>query len=186
MSPHRFEVENKEHLKDEERHQRQPAQEILQRASPTLDEVCADLGCGNGYLTIPLALRSRVVLAVDAQKGMLQDLWQSAGEFERLKIVPVVAELPALPFAGACLDHVFLINVLHELEDRHALAEEVERVLRPGGKLTLVDFQRKKMDFGPPLEERIKEKEAPKFFSSMAVAQKWSFPTFYQYEMIRR
>jgi len=186
MSPHQFEAEHKGHLKNEERKKVQPASGIIERASPTLDEVCAELGCGNGYIAIPFSIRCRVLLAVDAQREMIDDLLHSAGEFERLKIVPVIADMSHLPFSGASLDRVLLINAFHEVEDRHALAAEVERVLRPGGKLTLVDFQKKATSFGPPVEERIHETDLPKHFTSMVVDRKWSFDDFYHFELLRR
>jgi ubiquinone/menaquinone biosynthesis C-methylase UbiE len=185
MTPHRFEAEHKNHLKNEHRRKTQPAEGILERAAPSLDEVCADLGCGNGYLAIPFAIRCLVVLAVDAQREMLEDLMSSAGEFERLKLVPVQAEATRLPFSAGSLDRVLAVNMMHEVQDREAFAGEVERVLRPGGKCTLVDFQRKETSFGPPMEERIQEDEVPGHFPSMRVANLWSFPEFYQYELIR-
>lgn len=185
MTSHRFEAQNKHLLKDEERKQRQPAEDILERAAPTMDEVCADLGCGTGYLSIPFAMRCRVLIAVDSQREMLETLLSSASEFTRVKIVPVQSELPDLPFTGACLDRVLLVNVFHEVEDREKMALEVERTLRGGGKLSLVDFQKKPTGFGPPVEERIKESDIPGFFVSMNVERKWSFDSFYQFELVR-
>ena len=185
MSTHRFEAEHKKQLKNDHRRKAQPAHGILDRAAPTLDEVCADVGCGNGYLSLPFAIRCRVLLAVDAQRGMLDDLMSSAGEFERLKIVPVQAEATKLPFAGASLDRVLLVNMFHEVEDREAFAQELERVLRSGGKCTLVDFQRRETSFGPPLHERIEEAEIPTYFPSMRVSRLWSFEEFYHYELLR-
>jgi ubiquinone/menaquinone biosynthesis C-methylase UbiE len=185
MTPHRFEAGHKEQLKNEHRRKVQPAEGILERAAPTLDEVCADLGCGTGYLSIPFSIRCRVVLAVDAQREMLQDLMSSAGEFERLKLVPVQADASRLPFSAGCLDRVIMVNMLHEVEDRESFAMEVERVIRPGGKCTVVEFQRKETSFGPPLEERIEEGTVPGYFPSMRVANLWSFDEFYHYELVR-
>ncbi len=185
MTPHRFEVHNKDMLKDEERKNKQPAKDILQRAAPTLDEVCADLGCGTGYLSIPFALRCRALIAVDSQREMLEMLLSSASDLTRMKIFPVQSELPDLPLSGACLDRVLLVNTFHEVEDKEKLALEVERTLRGGGKLSLVDFQKKPTDFGPPVEERIKETDIPGFFPSMKVERKWSFDSFYQFELVR-
>ena len=184
-TPHRFEAEHKAHLKDENRRKVQPAKEILERAAPTIDEVCADLGCGNGYLSLPFAVRCQAVVAIDAQREMLMDLMSSAGEFERMKLVPVQAEASSLPLSGASVDRVLMVNMLHEVEDKEALAAEVERVLRPGGKCTVVDFQKKETSFGPPVHERIQIDEVPAFFPSMRVANLWSFDEFYHYELLR-
>jgi ubiquinone/menaquinone biosynthesis C-methylase UbiE len=185
MTPHRFDAGNKEQLKNERRRMLQPAEGILERAAPTLDEVCADVGCGTGYLSIPFSLKCRVVLAVDAQREMLDELMRSAGEFERSKLVPVQAEASRLPFTGGSLDRVIMVNMLHEVEDREAFATEVERVLRPGGRCTLVDFQKRETSFGPPVHERIQVEEVPAYFPSMRVARLWSFDEFYQYELLR-
>jgi len=185
MTPHRFEAEHRKQLKDERRRRVQPAQGILDRAAPALDEVCADLGCGNGYLALPFSVRCRVVLAVDAQREMLEDLVSSAGEFERLKLVPVQAEASRLPFSGGSLDRILAVNMMHEVEDRESFAAEVERVLRPGGKCTLIDFQKKETSFGPPFEERIPESDIPDHFPSMRVANLWSFEEFYHFELVR-
>lgn len=185
MRPHRFEAVNRANLRNERRKRIQPAEGILERAAPGQDEVCADLGCGTGYLSIPFAVRCRVVLAVDAQRAMLDDLLSMAGEFERLKLVPVLAEATRLPFTGASLDRVLVANMLHEVEDREAFAQEIERVLRPGGRCTVVDFQRRATSFGPPMEERIEEAQVPSYFPSMRVAAKWSFEEFYHYELVR-
>ena len=185
MTTRRLEAHHRADLKGERRREVQPAEGILERAAPTLDEVCADLGCGTGYLAIPFAIRCRVVLAVDAQRAMLEDLMASAGVFESLKLMPVLAEATDLPFSGASLDRVVAVNLLHEVDDRERFSAEVERVLRPGGKCTLVDFQRRETSFGPPLEERIEEAEVPSYFPSMRVASRWSFDEFYQFELVR-
>lgn len=185
MGTHRFEAEHRKQLKNEQRRRRQPAQEIVARASPAQDEVCADIGCGTGYVAMPLALRCRVVLAVDAQREMLDELMSSAGELERLRIVPVQAEATRLPFSGASLDRAVVVNMFHEVEDREAFAQELERVVRAGGRCTLVDFQRRETSFGPPLHERIEESEVPSYFPSMRVAGLHSFEEFYHYELLR-
>jgi ubiquinone/menaquinone biosynthesis C-methylase UbiE len=183
--PHRFEAHNMHRLEDEERKQRQPAEEIVKRAAPSLDEVCADLGCGTGYLSIPFAIHCRALIAVDSQREMLDALLSKASDFARMKIFPVRAVLPDLPFSGACLDRVLLVNTFHEVGDREKMASEVERTLRGGGKLSLVDFQKNATGFGPPVEERIKESDVPGFFPSMKVERKWSFDSFYQFELVR-
>jgi ubiquinone/menaquinone biosynthesis C-methylase UbiE len=185
MTTHRCEVENRMQLKNERRRKMQPAEGILERAAPARDEVCADIGCGTGYLTMPFAIRCQVVLAVDAQREMLADLLSSAGELERLKIVPIQAQASELPLSGGCLDRVLIVNMLHEVEDRQAFANEVERVLRPGGRCTVVDFQRKETSFGPPLHERIEQEDVPGYFLSMRVANLWSFEEFYHFELVR-
>lgn len=172
-------------LVDEERQRAQPAGDIVSRAAPSEDEVCADLGCGIGYVTIPLASRVRLVMALDSQAEMLSELMERADRV-RDRILPTLAELPMLPVGDECLDRVVLVNVLHEVGDRAMLASEIARVLRPGGRLTVVDFQKRETSWGPPVSERIREEDVPVILLGFGTVTVWSFEEFYQYEFVRR
>jgi hypothetical protein len=48
---HQFEAGNKEMLRGLRRREVQPAEEIVERASPDPEEMCADLGAGTGYIS---------------------------------------------------------------------------------------------------------------------------------------
>ncbi|MGD1060337.1 MAG: class I SAM-dependent methyltransferase [Methanomassiliicoccales archaeon] len=183
--PHRFDACCKAQLKDETRKRVQPAEEILDRAKVTRDEVCLDIGAGIGYLTIPLALRCKAAVALDSQKEMLRTLCSGLSEYTRSIVFPVMAEADSLPFASQSFDHVFVVNVFHEVRDRDRLAEEVERVLCVGGKLTLVDFHKKPTSFGPPVSERLSAVEAQGYFSSLKLQRKFCLDEFYQLELTR-
>jgi ubiquinone/menaquinone biosynthesis C-methylase UbiE len=183
--PHRFEASAKAALKDETRKRVQPAEEILDRAKVTREEVCLDIGAGVGYLTIPLALRCKAAVALDSQDEMLMTLTEALSEYTRSIVFPVIAEADRLPFTSQSFDRVFLVNVFHEVEDRELLAEEVERVLSVGGRLSLVDFHKKPTSFGPPVSERLSAVEAQGYFSSLKLQRKYSLDEFYQLELTR-
>jgi ubiquinone/menaquinone biosynthesis C-methylase UbiE len=172
-------------LKDENRRKVQPAEEILDRAKVTREEVCLDVGAGIGYLTLPLALRCKAAVALDSQPEMLQALTGALSEYTRSIVHPIVAEADRLPFASQSFDHAFLVNVFHEVEDKERLTEEVERVLAVGGRLTLVDFHKKQTSFGPPVSERLSAVEAQGFFSSLKLQRKFCLDEFYQLELTR-
>jgi SAM-dependent methyltransferase len=105
-----------------------------------LDErwVVGDLGCGTGHVSELLASCVARVIAVDESGPML-----SAAR-DRLKKRPNV-ELRAgtvedLPIENGQLDAAVLFLVAHFVADPAQLTREVQRVLKPGGKLLLVDF----------------------------------------------
>jgi len=183
--PHRFEAGMKSALIDETRRRVHPAEEILDRAKVTRDEVCLDIGAGVGYLTVPLALRCKAAVALDSQDEMLRTLTGSLSEYTSSIVHPVIGEAGRLPFASRIFDHVFLVNVFHEVEDREMLAEEVERVLSVGGRLTLVDFHKRTTSFGPPISERLTAVEAQSYFSSLKLQRKFCLDEFYQLELTR-
>jgi ArsR family transcriptional regulator len=105
-----------------------------------LDErwTVGDLGCGTGQLALTLAPFVRRVIAVDGSKAML------AAARRRLKEAGNVelrhGELEALPIERRALDAAVLFLVLHYVAEPGAVIAEAARVLRPGGRLLVVDM----------------------------------------------
>ena len=108
--------------------------ELLAQAWPCGPKV-ADLGCGAGFLSSLLALRSAEVIGVDHSERMLQEARANvpAAEFRR-------GELDALPLADAEADAVFANLVWHHVPDHDAAAREVHRVVAPGGVVVVSDL----------------------------------------------
>ncbi len=107
------------------------------------DAVC-DLGCGNGYHTLPLARdvgSAGRVFAVDLQPEMLMLLRERAEEegLENLEYVEATVDDPRLP-EGSC-DLVLLVDVYHELSHPVRVLDHIRRALRPGGEVVLVEFR---------------------------------------------
>ncbi len=105
--------------------------------------VC-DLGCGNGYHTLPLADAvgpAGTVYAVDLQPQMLALLRQRAeGKYDAtLRCIEATVDDPRLP--AACCDLVLLVDVYHELSHPVRVMAQVRRALKPGGRVVLVEFR---------------------------------------------
>ncbi|MCB9887525.1 MAG: methyltransferase domain-containing protein [Planctomycetes bacterium] len=103
-----------------------------------------DLGCGNGYHTLPLAEavgEGGVVYAVDLQPQMLALLRQrgAARELTNLRFVEATVSDPRLPPASC--DLVLMVDVYHELSHPVSVMTAVRRALRPGGRVVLVEFR---------------------------------------------
>ncbi len=185
MTGHRFPAGEKKRLNDEHRQKVQPAEGMVERMDPAPTEIAADLGCGTGYVTIPLARRVSRVLGLDAQQEMLNALMTNVPADLAHKVVPVLGELPNLPFEDRSIDRAVLINVAHEVEDKPLLVSELKRCLRTGGRLSIVDFPKRETSFGPPLHERMSEGEMLAAFPGFEKVKGWSFPEFYQLELVR-
>jgi ArsR family transcriptional regulator len=103
------------------------------------DWVVGDLGCGTGALTETLAPFARRVVAVDSSPEMLR-----AAE-RRVDGLPNVdvrcGEIEALPVADGELDAAILMLVLHYLPEPSRALAETARVLKPGGRLLVVDMR---------------------------------------------
>ncbi len=100
--------------------------------------VVGDLGCGTGPVALALAPFVARVVAVDGSAAMLQAARRRLQGLDNIDLRR--GELEALPIDDTRLDAAVLMLVLHHVpEPSRALAEAV-RVLKPGGRLLLVDM----------------------------------------------
>jgi ArsR family transcriptional regulator len=102
------------------------------------DWTVADLGCGTGTMLASLAPHVKHVIGVDASEEML------AAARARLNGVGNVdlrrGSLESLPIETASVDAVTMMLVLHHLASPGAAIAEAARILRPGGRLLVVDM----------------------------------------------
>jgi ubiquinone/menaquinone biosynthesis C-methylase UbiE len=147
-------------LEDPERVRWLPPAEVLERIGARSGETAADIGAGTGYFAIPLAREigpSGKVFAVDAQQEMLALLRRKLdgpGTPRNIEMVEGDAARTGLP--ADCCDLVLLANLWHELPDGGAALREADRILRPGGRLAILDWKPGvERPPGPPLDHRI-------------------------------
>ena len=105
-----------------------------------LDEewTVGDLGCGTGQVAESLAPFVRRVIAVDDSPAMLAAARRRFSQAQNVEIRS--GDLAKLPLDDAELDAAVLFLVLHHIVEPAQVLAEVARVLRPGGKLLLVDM----------------------------------------------
>ncbi|MEM9825503.1 MAG: class I SAM-dependent methyltransferase [Planctomycetota bacterium] len=106
--------------------------------------VC-DLGCGNGYWTLPMATtvgEQGKVFAVDIQPEMLRMLKARADRNSITNIKPILGEVdnPKLP-AGE-LDVLLLVDVYHEFSHPESMLYWIRRALKPEGVVALLEFRK--------------------------------------------
>lgn len=94
-----------------------------------------DLGCGTGDLALILARRHRVT-GIDVSRRMLTRAWQKG----RGRIHLVQGSAFALPFGDGTFDGVASAFVLRNLAHLPKAFAEMARVLRPGGRVALLDI----------------------------------------------
>lgn len=102
----------------------------------------ADLGSGEGWLTVRLARHVGAtgrVFAVDISDAALNRLAETLTKdtLRNVEIVLAEDDDPRLPFGT--LDGVVVVNAYHEVTKRVPVLEGVRRALRPGGVLVIVD-----------------------------------------------
>jgi ubiquinone/menaquinone biosynthesis C-methylase UbiE/DNA-binding transcriptional ArsR family regulator len=97
-----------------------------------------DLGCGTGQASAALAPFVAHVIAVDASAAMLQAAKKRLSAFENVDLRR--GDLEDLPIDHRKLDAATLMLVLHHLADPEIALAEVARVVKPGGRLLIVDM----------------------------------------------
>jgi ubiquinone/menaquinone biosynthesis C-methylase UbiE/DNA-binding transcriptional ArsR family regulator len=98
-----------------------------------------DLGCGTGQLTARLAPFVTRVIGVDESAAMLQAAKKRLHGFDNVDLRR--GELEALPIDDERLDAAALMLVLHHVPEPEKALTEVVRVLKPGGRVLVVDMQ---------------------------------------------
>jgi ArsR family transcriptional regulator len=98
-----------------------------------------DLGCGTGQLTETIAPYVARVIAVDSSPDMLDTARRRLAGVGNVELRQ--GELEALPVNAGELDVAMLSLVLHYSPDPQRALQEVARVVRPGGRLLVVDMQ---------------------------------------------
>ena len=161
---HKFNPEHLERLMSEQRQLELSPEKVLREAGLKSGQIFADIGSGPGFFTIPAARiigPMGIAFAVDTQAEMLIDLRDRRSPPDN--VILMKSEEYELPLADFEADFTLLAFVLHETPDKVRLLREIRRVMKPGATLLVLDWVKKAEEKGPPLEERISDKEARSF-----------------------
>jgi ubiquinone/menaquinone biosynthesis C-methylase UbiE len=128
---------------------------------------------GSGYGTYSLLASERVgedgsVYAVEVQLSLVDSLKNTANreDLDNLHVLWADAELPhGTKLADSIADSVILTNTLFTIVDKPGLVSEIKRIIKPEGKLLVVDWSESFSGVGPHVENIVSEKFARDLFS---------------------
>jgi len=106
------------------------------------DQALGDIGCGPGFLSIPLAKYAYDgrLYAVDVQEEMLEYVRKGAERARLSNVETVVSKENTIPLEDGLLDGAVVANTLHEATKPSSLLKEVSRLLKKGGWLAVVEW----------------------------------------------
>lgn len=112
----------------------------LQGLPGLLDETwtVGDLGCGTGHVAASLAPFVAQVIAVDGSEAMLAEARRRLAGCDNVQVLH--GDMEALPMEDATLDAAVVALVLHHLPDPGRALAEMARVMRPGGRILVIDM----------------------------------------------
>lgn len=120
-------------------------------------QIVADLGCGHGFFTFPAARlvgNKGKVYAVDVLKSALKAVEKHARSAGLTNIITIWSNLEiygATKIPPHSLDVALLISLLFQNKKHQEILGEVDRLVKPEGKIVIIDWYRK-TPFGPPKE----------------------------------
>lgn len=103
-------------------------------------QVVADLGAGEGTLAQLLAQRAKKVIAVDLSPKMVEFGQNLATQNGLLNLEYRIGDIEAPPIDDACLDLAVLSQALHHAENPQRAVDAAFRILKPGGRLIVLDL----------------------------------------------
>lgn len=135
----------------------------------------ADLGAGVGAYTIPISKivgATGKVYACDVQKDILTRLESELKQLGITNVQTVLANVEThlgTKLRDHSVDWVIVANVLFQIEDRPGFINEISRIMKPNGRVLLVDWMESFGNLGPHENEVIKPDIAEQLFNNVGL-----------------
>ena len=175
-------------LEDPKRDAYQKPQEVIMALGLKPGEIIADIGAGSGYFTFRLAQHvgdKGKVYAVDVSPDMILHINRRIRELKVNNVVSVLADPddPLLP--DRSVNRFFFSESWHHIENQKKYLSLIQRMLKPGGQVVMIDFHKKDLPIGPPQTMKIAREDLIRQMESngFRLAQEHTFLP-YQYFLV--
>jgi len=136
----------------------QKPDEVVKQLQLRTGDVVADIGAGTGYFTRRFAAavgpRGKA-LGLDIETTMVNHI-NSEAQKQGIANLNARQVPPNDPQLGPqSVDVVFICNTYHHMQERVAYARLLAQALKPGGRVVIVDFHKRPLLLGPPVEWKL-------------------------------
>jgi predicted methyltransferase len=140
-------------LDDPSRDAYQKPDEVMKALALRPGEVVADVGAGSGYFALRFARAvgdTGRVYAVDVSPDMVRHLNRRLRDAGVRSVFTVLADPddPLLP--DTSVDRFVIVDTWHHVEDQAKYLGLMKKMLKPGGQVVHIDFQKRELPVGPP------------------------------------
>ena len=175
-------------LEDPARDAYQKPHEVLMTLALKDGERIADIGAGAGYFTLRFAMHVGAtgrVFAVDISPDMIIHLNQRVRDagLDNVRTILALPDDPLLPEAS--VDRVFICDTWHHIGQHPQYLATLKKILKPGGQVIIIDYQKKETPDGPPMEMRVSREDVVREFaqSGFRLTNEYGFLP-YQYFLV--
>lgn len=116
--------------------------QLLEWAEVARGDIVADIGCHEGYLTFHLTAQVGdygVVYAVDVNESPLDQLRSHLKDQNVTNVQVVLGDYDDPKLPKNLLNHIFIIDAYHEMDDYESILDHCYSALKPGGKLIILE-----------------------------------------------
>jgi ubiquinone/menaquinone biosynthesis C-methylase UbiE len=181
---HKFSPDRAGRLERPERYSLLPPRETLLRLGAKKGMSIIDVGAGTGFFSraaADIVGPTGEVLAADISEEMLAFM-REAGLPKNVR--PVLSRECSVPVPDGKADIVLAAFVVHEAPDRGKFLAELKRLLKPGGRLIIIEWKKREEEHGPPQGERLDEPDLDASLTVFRTVEKGSLNASHYYRVV--
>ena len=165
-------------------------EEIIKNFEVRPGMTAADFGSGSGHYVLAIAKKMNnsglpagkagVVYAIDIQKNLLETIKSEAVKQHLSNVDIIWADIEGkegTKLANGILDLAIASNILFQIGDKEALAKEIKRTLKSGGRVAVIDWSASFGGAGPAPKAVVAKNEAERIFIQEGFLEEREFPT---------
>lgn len=148
------------------------ARDIISRLDLKGNEVFMDAGCGDGHAAMEaydMMGDDATIYALDIYEPSIEDLKEDIKEKGITNIIPIQSDIAGdITLEDDTVDVCLMINVFHgfvAMKNTDKAIAELKRIIKPGGRIAVMDFKKMDAKYGPPLRVRSSPQELEEMFA---------------------
>lgn len=147
------------------------AESLMRLVRAGKGDLVIDLACGPGTLALRFASQVRRVYGLDLTPAMLSRARQSAANEGLVNLDFAIGDAQNLPFTDDSLDIAVTSYSLHHMPDPARVVREMARVVKPGGRVGIIDISASEDPTAAALSNRIEKTRDPSHTRTLAKSE---------------
>jgi arsenite methyltransferase len=152
-------------LEDPARDAYQKPHEVVMSLGIKEGETIADIGAGSGYFAFRFSHHvgdNGRVYAVDINPDMIVYMNRRIRDLKVKNVVTILSAPDDPLLMDGSIDRFFICETWHHIQNKTQYLALMKKMLKPGGQVIMLDFQKKDLPVGPPNEMKIAREDVIK------------------------